>query len=50
MISPSLKLEVTKVIFTKDIANIFQGNPELIEFVLTKIVTLSFPPEDVIIT
>ncbi len=49
MISPSLKLEVTKHIFIKHITTIFKGNEELIEFVLTKISTYAYPPEDLII-
>ena len=51
MISPSLRLEVNRQIFLKVlIANpIFGDNPELNELVIEKVITYSYPPEDIII-
>ena len=51
MISPSLRLEVYRQIFMKVlIANpIFGDNPELNELVIEKVITYSYPPEDIII-
>mmetsp|Transcript_33777 Transcript_33777/g.38923 ORF Transcript_33777/g.38923 Transcript_33777/m.38923 type:complete len:169 (-) Transcript_33777:1089-1595(-) len=51
MISPSLKVEVTRHIFLQVLINspIFGNNPELNELFIEKVSTYSFPPEDVII-
>ena len=51
MISPSLKLEVTRHIFLQVLISspIFGNNPELNEMVIEKVSVSSYPPEAVII-
>ena len=52
MISPSLRLEVTRHIFSEAIMKneVLRDNTELIEFVVPKLVTLLYLPEDQICT
>lgn len=51
MISPSLRLEVYRQIFLKVLISnpIFGDNPELNELVIEKVITYSYPPEDIIV-
>ena len=50
MISPSLRLEVTRHIFGEAIANndVLRGKADLIEFIVYKLTTLLYLPEDTI--
>jgi CRP-like cAMP-binding protein len=51
MVSPSLRLKVTKHLFSKAIVNnpIFDGNLELVDFIVLRLLTLLYLPEDLII-